>query len=48
LIAAGQLAKPSREQVAAWDADRARKFLMLIVSPYVLIQELERMRGETP
>lgn len=38
-INAGKLAKPSREQVAAWDGDRGRKFMTLIVSPYVLIQE---------
>lgn len=38
-IAAGQLAKPTREQIADWDADPVRTFRMLIVQPYVLIQE---------
>ena len=40
LIAAGGLAKPSAEQIAAWDGDREKRFLCLIVSPYVLIQEM--------
>lgn len=38
-IVGGKLAKPSPEQVAAWDRDREKRFLCLIVSPYVLIQE---------
>jgi hypothetical protein len=38
-IAAGQLAKPTREQIADWEADPVRTFRMLIVRPYVLIQE---------
>jgi hypothetical protein len=38
-IDAGLLTKPSPEQIASWDRDRARKFQVLIVSPYVLIQE---------
>lgn len=38
-IAAGRLAKPIREQIAAWDAEPLRAFRMLIVQPYVLIQE---------
>jgi len=37
-IAGGQLAKPSLEQITAWDADPTRAFRMLIVQPYVLIQ----------
>ncbi len=39
-IAAGKLTKPSTTEIAVWDGDRARKFLALIVSPYVLIQEI--------
>ncbi len=35
----GLLTKPSQEQIASWDLDRGRKFKVLIVSPYVLIQE---------
>ena len=38
-IAGGGLTKPSAEQIAAWDGDREKRFLCLIVSPYVLIQE---------
>jgi hypothetical protein len=38
-IAAGQLAKPAREQIADWDEDPTRTFRMLIVQPYVLFQE---------
>ncbi|HTG83078.1 MAG TPA: DUF2288 domain-containing protein [Geobacteraceae bacterium] len=38
-IAAGRLSKPSEEQIGAWDRDREKRFLCLIVSPYVLIQE---------
>ena len=34
-----KLAKPSAKQIAAWDASSGKKFLMLIVSPYVLVQE---------
>ncbi len=39
-IKAGKLTKPSAVEIGAWDADRRRKFLSLIVSPYVLIQEI--------
>jgi hypothetical protein len=38
-IDAGRLAKPSAEQIAQWDAIRHKKFMMLIISPYILIQE---------
>ena len=38
-IAGGKLSKPSAEQIGAWDDDREKRFLCLIVSPYVLIQE---------
>lgn len=38
-ITAGQLAKPTLEQITAWDADPVRAFRMLIIQPYVLIQE---------
>ncbi len=38
-IDGGLLSKPSREQIASWDCDRSKKFRVLIVSPYVLIQE---------
>jgi hypothetical protein len=38
-IAAGKLAKPTREQIVDWDEDPTHTFRMLIVQPYVLIQE---------
>jgi len=38
-IEAGKLSKPTREQIAAWDADTAVRFSTLIISPYILIQE---------
>ena len=39
-ISGGELARPSAAQIAAWDASGRARFLSLIVSPYVLIQEL--------
>jgi len=38
-VAAGRLAKPTRQQIAIWDDAPVRTFRMLIVQPYVLIQE---------
>lgn len=38
-IDGGKLAKPSAGQIAAWDSEKEKLFLCLIVSPYVLIQE---------
>ena len=38
-IEAGELTKPSAEQIATWNAVTRKIFRMLIVSPYVLIQE---------
>jgi len=35
----GMIGKPSESQISHWDEDRQKKFSMLIVSPYVLIQE---------
>ncbi len=39
-IADGLLGKPSTAQLAAWNAEPARRFRMQIVQPYVLIQEI--------
>jgi len=39
-LAAGTLAKPAPEQLAAWEADPTRPLRMLIVQPFVLVQEL--------
>ena len=38
-IASGLLAKPSAQQIKQWDGEQGKRFLCLIVSPYVLIQE---------
>ncbi len=38
-VVSGRLGKPTASQIHAWDTDRHKKFAMLIVSPFVLIQE---------
>lgn len=38
-IALGLLAKPTLDQMNAWDSEPGRKFLSLVVQPYVLIQD---------
>jgi len=38
-LVSGTIGKPTESQIHAWDADRHKKFAMLIVSPFVLIQE---------
>ena len=37
-INAGRLAKPSADQIEAWNAAPDTLFRMLVISPYVLIQ----------
>lgn len=39
-IAAGKLGKPTKTQLDAWSAEPAKKFLSLVVQPYVLVQEI--------
>lgn len=39
-ITEGKLAKPTREQLDAWNAAPDRKFLSLVVQPYVLVQQI--------
>jgi hypothetical protein len=39
-IDAGLVGKPTAADIARWDAEPQKKFLTLIVSPYVLIQEI--------
>lgn len=39
LINDGKLGKPNLAQLRSWDADDHKRFSMLIVSPFVLIQE---------
>lgn len=38
-IAQGFITKPTREQIEAWTKTPTKKFLTLIVQPYVLAQE---------
>jgi len=39
-IASGQLSKPAREQLESWENDIGKPFRMLIVKPFILIQEV--------
>lgn len=38
-IEQGLLSKPTQQQMDAWDQEPGRKFLSLVVQPYVLIQD---------
>jgi len=38
-VSAGKLRKPTDTQIQHWNEESQKKFAMLIVSPYVLIQE---------
>lgn len=44
-VASGLLGKPTVPQVEEWDQERAKAFLCLIISPYVLIQEQSPANG---
>lgn len=39
-IEKGELAKPSLQQIELWNSEKKKNFSILIVSPYVLIQEV--------
>ena len=39
-INAGKIGKPTAEEIEEWDGEPEKKFLVLIISPYVLIQEI--------
>ena len=39
-IQEGKLAKPTRVQLDAWSSEPTKRFLSLVVQPYVLIQEI--------
>ncbi|HWI41875.1 MAG TPA: DUF2288 domain-containing protein [Verrucomicrobiae bacterium] len=39
LISAGKVGKPSAAQVADWDTRTGKQFRMLVISPWVLVQE---------
>lgn len=38
-VSDGKIGKPSEAQILHWNEDKQKKFSMLIISPYVLIQE---------
>ncbi len=39
-IASGQLEKPTKNQLESWEAEQDKPFKMLIVQPFILIQEV--------
>lgn len=45
-IAQGKLAKPISEQVESWDAQPEKRLAMLIVQPFVLVQEPEKNKEQ--
>lgn len=45
-LASRLLSKPTAEQIAAWDAVPAKPFSMLVVSPFVLIQEQDHTEND--
>ena len=44
-IASGLLGKPTTRQIDCWDTAQGQRFLCLIVSPYVLVQEEPPVKG---
>lgn len=40
LMKSGKLKRPTNDQLEAWNSDPSRKFLFVIVQPYVLIQNV--------
>ena len=38
-LASGLISKPTLEQISAWNGEPSKMFSMLIVSPFILIQE---------
>lgn len=39
-ISTGEVGKPDKDQLASWESDLDRPFRMLIVQPFILIQEV--------
>jgi len=39
-ISAGKVGRPTAEEIGEWDNEPGKKFLTLIISPYVLIKEI--------
>jgi hypothetical protein len=44
-ILSGLLGKPTARQIECWNEEKAKSFLCLIVSPYVLIQDGSPVNG---
>ena len=44
-LLSGLLGKPTARQIEQWDAEQGKRFLCLIVSPYVLVQEESPGKG---
>lgn len=40
-VAGGKLLKPTADQVAAWETQLEKAFLMLIVQPFILVQAVD-------
>jgi hypothetical protein len=40
-LVAGQIGRPSADQCACWDKNPSRRFAMLVISPYILIQSID-------
>ncbi len=40
-IESGQLGKPTKEQLDAWETQLDKPFRMLIAAPYILLQEVK-------
>lgn len=39
-IGAGNMSKPGKEQLASWESNLDKPFRMLIVQPFILIQDI--------
>lgn len=44
-LEAGSLARPSPEEIEAWEAESGTKFVSAVVQPYVLAQRVEDFGG---
>jgi hypothetical protein len=40
-VASGELRKPSRAEREAWPADAGRRWLSVVVQPFILVQDFE-------
>ena len=39
-VASGQLSKPIEKQLESWEQEPAKRFQMLIVQPFILVQDI--------